>query len=80
MNFYNYVTKNYINKKIPKGDLARDMKEDKNFPKSKNSKKTIKRYLESQGACYDCLSTFDDVWEEYKSCEKKRLSKHLLKK
>lgn len=53
------------------------MKEDKNFPKSKNSKKTIKRYLESQGACYDCLRTFDDAWKEYKSCEKKRLSKHL---
>ena len=36
MNFYNYMIKNHLNEKSPRGDLARDMKEDRDFPKIKH--------------------------------------------
>ena len=38
MNFYNYMVKNHLNEKSPRGDLARDMKEDRDFPKNKTGK------------------------------------------
>lgn len=39
----------------------------------------IKNYLESQGACYDCMMTFEKAWKEYENCERKRLNLPLLK-
>ena len=38
MNFYNYMMKNHLNEKSPRGDLARDMMEDIDFPKNKMRK------------------------------------------
>ena len=38
MNFYNYMMKNHLNEKSPRGDLTRDMKEDRDFPKNKTGK------------------------------------------
>ena len=35
MNFYNYMTRNFIDEDSPRGDLAKDMKMDKaTFPKT----------------------------------------------
>lgn len=82
MSFYRYTIKRYLNENSLKGDLARDMKADKNFPinsscKFDGWKMLIREYLESQGACYDCLLVFDEVWKEYEICEKKRLNRYL---
>lgn len=77
MSFYRYTIKKYLNENSPKGDLARDMKEDKNFPinspqKFQGWKKVIKKYLENQGACYEFMVVFEEVWEEYERCLKKK--------
>lgn len=76
MNFYNYMTRNYLVEDGPKGDLARDMREDKaTFPKNGVGKfrgwyKIIKDYLVSQGACYNCMETFEECWSEYEASER----------
>ena len=78
MTFYNFMMKNYKDAKEPKGDLARDMYGDReSFPRNGSGKckawyRLIREYLESQGACYACLKTFDEAWEEYVRCEKEK--------
>lgn len=79
MNFYNFMMKNYKDAKEPKGDLARDMYGDRDsFPRNGKGKfegwrKVILNYLERNGACTECLDTFEEAWEEYVRCEKSRL-------
>lgn len=86
MNFYNYMVKNYLEEDSPKGDLARDMKSDKeDFPentvgKFDGWKKLIRRYLIRKSSCPDCIKTFDEAWKEYEECERKRLKRPLLRK
>ena len=41
MNFYTWMMKKHINTKAPVGDLARDMKEDREFPHD-GDKETIR--------------------------------------
>ena len=48
----------------PLGDLARDVSEDKDFPKTKSSNKILE-YLESKGACDGAISAFKDAWKLY---------------
>ena len=48
----------------PIGDLARDISDDKDFPKTK-SKKKILEYLESKDACDGAISAFISAWEAY---------------
>ena len=60
----------------PRGDLARDVLSDENFPCEKNEKLkkrqiNIRNYLEGAGACEGCLDAFDDAWKEYERCVKK---------
>jgi len=79
MNFYNYMTRNFIDEDGPRGDLAKDMKMDKaTFPKNGVGKfdgwyKIIRDYLLHQGACYECMETFEACWKEYELLERKRL-------
>jgi uncharacterized protein YozE (UPF0346 family) len=71
MTFYTYMTRKHIDDDTPMGDLARDMKEDKEkFPRNENSKIRgwhgyLYNYLCDHGACGACLDTFDEAWEEY---------------
>ena len=51
MNFYRWMMKKHLNTKAPVGDLARDMKGDKEFPRD-GSLDEILEYLESKGACF----------------------------
>jgi uncharacterized protein YozE (UPF0346 family) len=48
----------------PVGDLARDIRRDKEFPKTKGHK-GIREYLEGRNACEECLNAFEVVWEKY---------------
>lgn len=41
LNFYDYITENFIDHNNPIGDLARDMKDDKDMPENKNNDKLI---------------------------------------
>lgn len=82
MTFYTYMMRNYRGTVTPKGDLANDMHDDKEqFPRNGPGKfkgwhKLIRGYLERCGACDDCLSVFEECWEEYVKCEKSKLSKN----
>lgn len=54
----------------PRGDLARDVLSDKDFPcekciKLKKRETMIRRYLEDAGACYGCMAAFEDAWKDY---------------
>ena len=78
MNFYNYMVRNYKNAESSVGDLARDMASDtQRFPRNRPSKfkgwhDIIHTYLVENGTCYACLETFEECWEEYVGCEKKK--------
>lgn len=52
MNFYRWMIKKHINDHAPVGDLARDMKGDKQFPHD-GDKAKIQEYLDGCGACKD---------------------------
>ena len=64
MSFYRWILKKHINTMAPVGDLARDMKEDSEFPRD-GGKKKIRQYLESCHACSGCMDAFDEAWAEY---------------
>ena len=73
------MIKTYKGAKGPKGDLAHDMSYDSDtFPRNedgdfKQGYKIISEYLMRQGACYDCMVTFDDAWDDYVRSERVRL-------
>ena len=65
MSFYTWMMKKYIKTQAPEGDLARDMKDDKEFPHD-GDKGKIRQYLEWDcGACSGCLEAFEKAWAEY---------------
>ena len=64
MNFYTWMIKKHINTKAPVGDLARDMKEDREFPRDGN-KEAVRRYLESCRACSGCMDAFERAFDEF---------------
>lgn len=78
MNFYNFMMRNYKDAAEPKGDLARDMYEDREaFPRNGKGKfdgwhRIILNHLERNDACVECIETFKEAWEEYVRCEKKK--------
>ena len=82
MTFYTYMMRNYRDTDGPMGDLADDMHFDReHFPRNGRGKYVgwhdlIRRYLESCGACDECLAVFEEAWEEYVICEKKRSSRN----
>ena len=81
MNFYNYMMRNYRNAEEPKGDLARDMFEDRErFPRNGRGKfdgwhRIIVNHLSRCGASEECMEVFEAAWEEYVGCEKSRSRK-----
>lgn len=82
MTFYTFMMRNHQGNDSPAGDLANDMKQDsEKFPRNRPGKfdgwhKIIYDHLVRNGACDACLHVFEECWEEYKRCEKKRLSRN----
>lgn len=78
MRFYTYMMRNHIDDNDQKGDLAKDMKSDKeHFPMNSRGKykgwhRILRDYLEDKHACDGCLEVFEECWEEYVACEKGR--------
>ncbi|MDE7065534.1 MAG: sterile alpha motif-like domain-containing protein [Desulfovibrionaceae bacterium] len=78
MTFYTYMLRNHLKERGPKGDLARDMKDDADsFPRNTKGKlddwyTIIENYLWSQGACYECMRVFEESWKEYAQYERMR--------
>jgi len=79
MTFYTYMMRNHGGESTPAGDLADDMKHDKeNFPRNGVGKfdgwhGVIRAYLERRGACPECLSVFEECWQDYELTERRRL-------
>ena len=68
LGFKQYMISNHIKEDTPKGDLARDLKMDKEFPRI-CCKKEGTIYLEKYGACYNAIETFKAAWKEYKEID-----------
>jgi len=64
MSFYNWMMQKYLKKDTWRGDLARDMKEDKNFPVD-GEKESILEHLKNRHACSECIDVFKKCWRDY---------------
>ncbi|MGP1490673.1 MAG: YozE family protein, partial [Treponema sp.] len=49
----------------PVGDLVRDISFDKGFPHHSVSRKHLRDYLESMGACDSAMSIFEEAFSHY---------------
>lgn len=82
MTFYTFMMRNYLNEDSPAGALAQDMHcGNENFPRNRSCKfngwyQLIRSHLEQKNACNNSLKIFDECWEEYVICEKKKLNKN----
>lgn len=63
--FKTYMITHYLDDDTPQGDLARDIKDDANFPGHTTDFAIVYYYLKSRGACREVLQTFYDVWGHY---------------
>lgn len=85
MTFYTFMIRNYLNSDSASGDLARDMKADKeSFPRNGKGKyegwhTLLLDYLHSRSACRECICAFEESWKEYVECEKKQLNRNLYR-
>lgn len=75
--------KKYRDEDSNRGDFSRDITRDTSFPingigKFSEWKTIIIDYLKNEGACQECLDTFEEVWIEYKNYERRRLKRPLI--
>lgn len=62
--FKRWVLDKYLGKNNPKGDLAGDISEDRNFPDSSDFT-VVASYLSGQHPCLACWEVFMKTWLEY---------------
>lgn len=67
--FYSWLLQ-FKSDNTPLGDLARDAKADKDFPRHAISYKHLNDYLVSKAACKDALSIFEKAFREYEKSYK----------
>lgn len=63
--FYDWCILNYEDLDNPAGDLTRDIRSDRDYPKTVSNKRVIINYLQRRGACKEALDTFNQVWRRY---------------
>ncbi|MBQ3681022.1 MAG: sterile alpha motif-like domain-containing protein [Paludibacteraceae bacterium] len=63
--FYSWLLQ-FKSDNTPLGDLARDAKEDKEFPRHSTSYKNIKAHLDFNSASIDALEIFERAFVRYK--------------
>jgi len=63
--FYKFITMNFMKDDSPLGDLARDMKRDRDFPRFSINYDRVRDYLERCAACSDCFDAFEEGWNRY---------------
>ena len=61
----------FENDDTPVGYLARDASFDKEFPRHSDSRKYLRDYLESMGACDSTMSIFEEAFSHYEQDAKK---------
>lgn len=52
-----------IDEDTPIGDFAKDVIEDRNFPRHENSKKNIMNYLLANGSSKECIEAFEESFK-----------------
>ena len=64
MSFYEWMIGKYLHKDTWRGDLARDMECDADFPKM-GTRSEILCHLKNKNACDDCVEVFKRCWRDY---------------
>lgn len=64
--FKTWLIDNYLKVDNYLGDLAKDIKYDKDFSRT-NDENKIYDYLKNSGACKECLDTFKEAYKMYNS-------------
>ncbi len=72
MKFYDWII-TQVDRDDPIGDLARDAKRDKNFPKQATTAHELTAYLTINGACHDAVEALRKAWKSFKAHERYRL-------
>ena len=68
--FYSWLSQ-FKNDSTSVGDLARDVRFDKEFPRHSDSRKYLRDYFESIGACDSAMSIFEEAFSHYEQDAKK---------
>ena len=68
--FYSWLSQ-FKNDSTSVGDLARDVRFDKEIPRHSDSRKYLRDYLESMGACDSTMSIFEEAFSHYEQDAKK---------
>ena len=63
--FYKYMIMYFLEDDSELGDLARDMKSDRGFPRFSINYERIMDHLERCAACPDCFDVFEECWNRY---------------
>lgn len=62
--FKKWVVNKYKDADSPRGDFARDCRDDRQFPR-KDDRDVIALHLTACGACYEAQAVFKSLWLEY---------------
>lgn len=65
ISFYDWCISNYVALDNAAGDLARDMRADRDCPKTVTEKSVLFNYLHRRRACEAAIDTFCRVWNLY---------------
>ena len=81
LSFYDYMISHHAGKQGKRSHLADDMVDDETFPREvtcqqPDGRKVIMAYLDSCGACDDCVEVFKLCWTEYRRCERRALNRN----
>ena len=60
-----WMVEKYLGKDTPRGDLAYDLKRDKEFPEGHINRERILDYLSFRGACNSAVKYFKRTWNDY---------------
>lgn len=60
-----WMIEKYLGKNTPRGDLAYDIKRDKDFPNGQLTKQRMLDHLDLKRACDKCIATFKRIWKDY---------------
>ena len=69
--FYSWLLQ-FKNDDTAIGDLARDARDDREFPRRSISYRHLKKYLESKHACEAAMNVFMEAFTQYKSAGDRR--------
>src|SRR2546429_334488 len=76
---FNQWLKDHIEEDTPVGDLARDVKLDKNWPKQDSSKRAFTKHMKEINASDGTIEAFNTAWKRYMNHQYQRKAKSKSK-